>query len=184
MSDLKPRAVSSYTASLDTSVSSVKERHIVNPASSDRPIVEDVVVKEPGGDILEVHRHVLVFDPGTPEEIELKLIDVAQCTLDSGASQLSAQRQVPCDERIATLWVPLDERSLEAPAAAYISIWPHLPLGLPRKGKKAAKTEFGVARFYEGGDDIYDFGLCPVSGIATGLKESSMRVYDFVGGDR
>lgn len=166
---------------MDTSASPVKERHVINPANSDHPVVYDLVVKNFEDDALKVYRHVLNFDPDSPGDIKLKLVETAKCTLDSGATLLSAQRQMPCDGRIATLWVPQDERSFRAPDAAYISVSPRMSNELLQEGRKAVKTKFEAARFYDGGDDIYDFGLCPVSGIAVGLKESSIQVYDFVG---
>jgi hypothetical protein len=47
MADLKSRTVSSYSVSLDTSLSSAEERCIVNLAGPDLPVVYDVVVKDP-----------------------------------------------------------------------------------------------------------------------------------------
>ncbi|TEB24264.1 hypothetical protein FA13DRAFT_1324223 [Coprinellus micaceus] len=166
MADLKSRAVPSYSVSLDASLSSAEERCIVNPASPDLPVVYDVVVKDPETDTLKVHRHILEFDPESPDDIELKLVEVSKPTLEEGASQLFVRRQMQLDGRVATLWTD------EMPEAAYVSLSHALGAG-----GKVTKTKL---RLDEEGDEVFEFGCCFASGIAVGLKESSIDVYELV----
>ena len=169
MADLKASATSSYSALLDASLSSAEERHIISPADPELPVIYDVVVKDPKTDTLEVHRHLLEFDPESPDDIELKLVEVSKPTLKRGASQLLVRQQTQLDARVATLWAD------KMPDAAYVSISP--VLGERCKGTKA---KLMLARLDGGNEEVFEFGCCFASGIATGLKESSIEVYKLV----
>ena len=169
MADLNPRAVSSYSASLDKALSSAEERYIINPADPSLPVIYDAVVKDPETDTLKVHRHILEFDPESPDDIELKLVEVSKPTLEEGASQLFVRHQAQLDGRIATLWTD------EMPEAAYVSLSPALDAG-----RKATKMKLRLARLNEGADEVFEFGCCFASGIVVGLKESSIEVYELI----
>jgi hypothetical protein len=61
------------------------------------------------------------------------------------------------------------------PEAAYVSLSPALSAG-----GKVTKTKLGLARLDEEGDEVFEFGCCFASGIAVGLKGSSIDIYELV----
>jgi hypothetical protein len=181
LSDLSPSAVESYTAELGTGLVSVQERNVLISASPEFSAVYDLVVKDTEADSCHIHRHLLNFDPELPDEINLVLVEVAKCGLSTGSSELVSQHKVICDGQVAYLWVPQEPGSWASPNQAYISLSPPIS----RHVNKAATTRFSAIPFYEkDAEDIYEFGLCPVSGVGIGLKGSAIEVNNISRGCR
>ncbi|KAH6911410.1 hypothetical protein BKA70DRAFT_1267568 [Coprinopsis sp. MPI-PUGE-AT-0042] len=181
MSDLRPNTVECYTAKLSRALASVQERNILIPASPGLPVLYDFLVKDTEADSLHVHRHALEFNPDLPDKITLKLVEISKCSLIRGSSELTSQHNAFCDGRVAYLWVPQEPGSWASPNQAYVSLSPPIPSHV----NNVVNSKFSVTPCYEKeAEDIYEFGLCPISGIGIGLKGSAIEVYNISRGCR
>lgn len=94
---MRPGAIESYTAELDTALASVQERKILISTFPELAVLYDLVVKGTEGDSLHDHRHALDFDPDRPDQMNPKLMEVSKCALDSGSSEPTSQHKSICD---------------------------------------------------------------------------------------